>query len=41
MVKKRVSPRHPWALQMAPQGAATPRLGTTALIHATLYIQRV
>jgi len=31
MVKKRVSPRHPWALQMAPQGAAAPRLGTTGL----------
>jgi len=31
MVKKRVRPRHPWALQMAPQGAAASRLGTTGL----------
>ena len=31
MVKKSVSLRHPWALQMAPQGAVAPWLGTTEL----------
>ena len=36
--KKRISSRHPWVLQMAPQGAAAPRLGTTGLAICSVQI---